>query len=153
MSQPTPIELENYMALAQRVMLSFQLIEEGLKAYLSIARDVVKASIPKELDFVFTSEEIDAMPLGRLTQAFGRYTKNRDLVQDLNRIRPMRNHASHKAFVYGFYSDFVEEIDFEEEFRSLEEARSAASTVFQALSREIDQVSDLLSAIKKPSEA
>jgi len=144
MHTPAPSDVANYMALAQKVMLHFQLVEEGLKAYLSLARQVIQRTIPKELDFRLADEEIDAWPLGRLTSAFARHSRNAELVQALNRLRPLRNHVSHKAFAYGFYSDFTEEIDFAKESRTLMEAHDVSAKAFEALALEIDAISNLL---------
>jgi len=153
MPLPTSTEVANYMNTAQRVVLQFQFVEEALKAYISVVRDILQASIPAEIDFRQSHEEIDSMPLGRLIQTFGRYTRNQELLRQLTQLTPLRNHVAHKALAYGFYSSFTEDIEFEQESKALEDARQASGSAFLALNTEIDLVNRLLSSKKSPSEA
>ena len=144
MHDVTQEEINEYMSVAQRSMLQFQLIEEGLKAHISIAHQVIQRSIPAELHFKFSNEEIDSMPLERLINTFTRYTRNSVLVKQLNEIRGLRNHLAHRAFALAFFSTLDDESDFPGDFAKVKQAQTSSASAFLALKEEIDLVDSIL---------
>ncbi len=109
-----------------------------------MVNEIIRRSIPEEIDFIVTHSEIDSMPLERLLNAFGKHTKNRALLVRLNRLRSTRNHVAHKAFVLAFYSSFESSVDFHAELVKLESARDQSGKAFIDLKEELD----LLDALK-----
>jgi hypothetical protein len=146
MSYVTAEEYERYMNAAQSAMFQFQLIEEGLKAYLWMINEIIRSSIPDKIDFNVPHSEIDSMPLERLLNVFGKHTKNRALLKQLNRLRASRNHVAHKAFVLAFYCTFETGVDFHSELATLESARDESAKAFLELKEELDMLESLKTA-------
>jgi hypothetical protein len=133
-------EIDRYMNAAQSAMFQYQLIEEGLKTCISMTHQVIKTAIPSDVSFDYQDSEFDSMPLERLLNVFGRLTKNKALVKQLNGLRESRNYVAHKAFALAFFSSVSEKVDFQKELKKVRAAQEASVKAFMALKDELDRL-------------
>lgn len=140
----TPKEdVDLYMNAAQSAMFQYQLIEEGLKSYISMAHDVIRAKLPSELHFDYRDSEYESMPLERLLNVFGKLSRNKVLIKQLNALREPRNYVAHKAFALAFFSSVSDKVDFEVEYKRVKAAQELSIRGFMALKEELDAMSAL----------
>ncbi len=134
-------EIKLYMNAAQSAMFQYQMIEEALKAYISLAHKVIRSRIPHEVNFDYQDSEFESMPLERLLNVFARLTKNKKLVKELNALRTHRNYIAHKAFALVFLSHVSGTVAFRKEFKKVLAARDVSINAFLALKEELDKMS------------
>ena len=151
MKQIDRADVDRYMNAAQSAMFQYQLIEEGLKSCISMAHQIIRSGIPVELTFDYRDTEFESMPLERLLNVFGRLTKNKALVKQLNGLRESRNYVAHKAFALAFFSSVNENVNFQEEFKKVVAAQEESIKGFFALKEELDRMLALKNRIVPPA--
>ena len=134
----------------QNALFYFQMIEEGLKTYVSKAHEVIERSLPSELVFRSDPKEYENAPLERLIKLFAKVTRNEDLVGRLSKLLEPRNHCAHRAYALAFLSKVRPSVDMYAEVRKVAEAGSAAAEVFFALQEELEGIASLKSRVSMP---
>ena len=66
-----------------------------------------------------SNDELDELPLGKLISLLRKVLPGSNVLSDLERLRPERNHCAHRALVLCFISDVSDVISLEKEFRRL----------------------------------
>jgi hypothetical protein len=79
-----------------------------------------------------SNDELDELPLGRLISLLRKVLPGSNVLSDLERLRPERNHCAHRALVLCFISDVSDVISLEKEFRRLCNTRQLAWSSFEA---------------------
>ena len=139
-----------YLREVQNALFYFQMIEEGLKTYVSKAHEVIQRSLPSELVFRSDPKEYENAPLERLIKLFAKVTRNEDLVGRLSRLLEPRNHCAHRAYALAFLSKVRPGVDMDAELRKVAEAGRAAAEVFDALQDELEEIASLKSRVSVP---
>lgn len=95
---------DTYIAALHHALLSFQMIEEGLKACVGMSHEIIQETTPLPTVFNFDRKAIVEAPLGRLITMFSRVSQNADLVKELRKIAEWRDFCAHNAFRHEMYS-------------------------------------------------
>jgi hypothetical protein len=90
---------ESYKATTLRILGSFQLLEFALKGYIGLAYKVIKRSVGQRIHFNYSEKDVEAFPLERLLNVFGKLNENTDLLKRLNKLREERNHIAHRSLI------------------------------------------------------
>ncbi len=88
-----------YKAATLRILGNFQLLEFGLKAYISRAYSVIKKRVGSEMHFGYSAKDVEDFPLERLLNVFSKLNANKELISRLNKLRSERNHIAHKSLI------------------------------------------------------
>ena len=80
------------------------------------------------------------MSLERLLNIFSKYSKNRKLIAQLNKLREQRNHIAHKAFSYAFLNSLNDNEISDFELEKMISMRDASIEGFMAIRRELDWI-------------
>jgi hypothetical protein len=134
----------------QNALFYFQMIEEGLKTYVSKAHEVIQCSLPSELVFRSDPREYENAPLERLIKLFAKVTRNEDLVDRLSKLLKPRNYCAHRAYALAFLSKVRPGVDMKAEVRKAAEAGSAAEEIFFELQAELEGIASLKSRVSMP---
>ncbi|MGI0134277.1 MAG: hypothetical protein ACREBW_04895, partial [Candidatus Micrarchaeaceae archaeon] len=105
MNPKASVSHERYLHQAQFALFGCQMVEEVLKSLLMYARDVNRIAPAEYAPVSESNDELDESPLGRLIVLFHRALPDSNLLPDLQRLRPERNHCAHRALAFGFLSD------------------------------------------------
>lgn len=104
MENPTlPPPKEFYSSSVGHALGGFQLLEEGLKNYIGLHHETVRALVAGRVHFDYRKSDFQDAALGRLLTIFSKVCSNRKLVEDIRRLVKHRDHAAHQAFtrLYG----------------------------------------------------
>ena len=88
-----------------RLLGGFQLLEEALKVYISVAYELIQDCLNNKIPFNYSSTDIENYPLERLLSIFTKLSKNEELYSRLNKLRDVRNHVAHQSLVAIIGSD------------------------------------------------
>lgn len=144
-----PITHERYLHQAQFALFGCQMTEEALKSILMHARDVNRIAPTEYAPISQSNDELDELPLGRLIPLFRKVLPGSNILPDLERLRPERNHCAHRALVLCFISDVSDNISLEKEFARLSSTRQLAWSCFEALKPELAAAEKRLAALLK----
>lgn len=133
-------KFNRYITASQSAMLQYQLIEVALKMYIKNMHFLIKSKLPPELNFDYKESEFDSMPLERLLNVFSKYSKNEDLIRQLNKLREQRNYVAHKAFSYAFLNSFNYSENSDFELEKIISMRDASIQGFMAIKRELEWI-------------
>lgn len=88
-----------YKAATLRMLGSFQLLEFALKAYIGRAYSVIRSSVNEKVHFGYSAKDVEAFPLERLLNVFGKLNSNADLITRLNKLKDERNQLAHRSLL------------------------------------------------------
>jgi len=134
-------KFDQYIAASQSAMLQYQLIECALKSYIKNIHVLIKSRMPSELNFAYNAGDFDLMSLERLLNIFSKYSKNKNLISQLNKLREQRNYIAHKSFSYAFLNAFNDNEISDLELRKIISMRDASIDGFIAIKNELDWIS------------
>lgn len=89
----------NYELATIRLLGGFQLVEEALKIYITLAYELIQDCLNDKIPFNYTASDVENFPLERLLNTFGKLNRNRELLARLNKLRDIRNHVAHQSLV------------------------------------------------------
>jgi hypothetical protein len=133
MNQEAPVTHERYLHQAQFALFGCQMVEEVLKSLVMHARDVNRIAPAEYAPISESNDELDELPLGRLIPLFRKVLPGSNILPDLERLRPERNHCAHRALVLCFISDVSDDISLDKEFARISIARQLAWSCFEVL--------------------
>lgn len=90
---------QRYRNAVGQALAGFQLIEEGLKVYLSAYHTLVRALLPDEIAYGYTGDDLRDAPLGTLLRAFARANANETLIRELRAEQGLRDELAHRAYL------------------------------------------------------
>lgn len=82
-----------------RLLGSFQLLEFALKLYVGLSYKVIKARVEGFVQFDYTENDLDDLPLGRLLNLFKKLNSNAELLARLQKLQTERNHIAHRSLL------------------------------------------------------
>jgi hypothetical protein len=89
----------NYELATIRLLGGFQLVEEALKIYITLAYELIQDCLSDKIPFNYTASDVENFPLERLLNTFGKLNRNKELLARLNKLRDIRNHVAHQSLV------------------------------------------------------
>ena len=127
----------------------FQWREELLRQYLLGAHFVMSMKLEGVLAFQpFTQKDLERDSLAQLPDKFKRLNSNRALIDEIERLRPIRNHCAHRGYLVKFKDDY-DESSLRDEIRQLTKTSAEADECVKQLLNEIVR---LEKAIQKTKE-
>lgn len=81
------------------IVFDFQMIEEALKRYLTVAYGIIGEATRGKLPVKLSRTDVEDLPLGRLIDRFAKFTDDAGLVRDLHKLRSERDRCAHRAFM------------------------------------------------------
>ena len=124
---------ERYLHQVQFALFGCQMVEEALKSLLMCARDINRIAPAEYARISESNDELNELPLGRLILLFHTVLPDSNMLPDLQRLRPERNHCAHRALTFCFLSDISGAISLDKEFARISAARQLAWSCFEAL--------------------
>ena len=79
-------------------MCGFQLLEEGLKTYIQIYHNAVRAHLPPELTYRYSVADVEGASLGKIVSVFSKTSARNDLIEELRSLTKSRDELAHSAF-------------------------------------------------------
>jgi hypothetical protein len=143
-----PVTHERYLHQAQFALFGCQMVEEALKSLLMFARDINCIASAEYAPVSESNDELDELPLGRLISLLRKVLPGSNVLSDLERLRPERNHCAHRALVLCFMSDVSDVISLEREFVRLCNTRQLAWSSFEALKLQLAAVEKRLAVLR-----
>lgn len=77
----------------------FQLLEEGLKTYIGVYHQTVRAVLNGRLHYDYDQSDVQEAPLGRLLTVFAKICSNEELLAEMRSLLKHRDQAAHQAFI------------------------------------------------------
>jgi hypothetical protein len=104
------MEKDEFYLRVARSLSGCQLVEEGLKLYITEALQLVEKCLDKKMPFKMRGQDYENSSLERLIEAFKKLSDQPALVAALNKFKDDRNFLSHQAITHcldggGDYSD------------------------------------------------
>jgi hypothetical protein len=151
MKQSTEVLRDVYLREVQYALFHFQMIEEGLKTYISEVHEVIQRSLPSEVVFRSDPKEYESAPLERLIKLFAKVTRNDDLVSRLKKLIRPRNHCAHRAYAHVGLLKVRPGVDMDAELRKIAESGSAAAEAFFDIQTELHGIASLKYRVPHPT--
>lgn len=142
---------ERYLHQAQFALFGCQMVEAALKSLLMYVRDVNRIASAEYGPISESNDELDELSLGRLIILFRSALPGSNILPDLERLRPERNHCAHRALVLCFISDVSDDISLDKEFVRILSARQLAWSCFEALKPVLAAAEKRLATLSKAS--
>jgi hypothetical protein len=89
----------NYELATIRLLGGFQLVEEALKIYITLAYELIQDCLKEKIPFNYSASDVENFPLERLLNTFGKLSRSDELLVRLNKLRDVRNHVAHQSLV------------------------------------------------------
>lgn len=90
---------QEFGAGVSHALTVFQVIEEGLKQYITYSFKLIRARLDPSIPFEFNGKDYENAALGKLIKIFSKLSDNKVLIESLNKITSNRNYVAHKAMV------------------------------------------------------
>lgn len=120
-----------------KTLYVFQWIEELLRQYLLRAHLVISMRLEGILTFEpLIQKDLERDSLAQLLDKFKRLNSNRGLIDEIERLRPIRNHCAHRGYLVKFKDDYDESI-LRNEIRRLTKTSAEADACVKKLLHEI----------------
>ena len=88
----------HYREASTQALCGFQLLEEGLKTYIQIYHNAVRAHLPPALIYKYAGADVQEASLGKLVSVFSKTSARDDLVKELRSLIKSRNELAHFSF-------------------------------------------------------
>lgn len=90
--------------------MSFQYIEAALRSCIGVAYRIIRIRTAGVLQFKLDDDSLAKDALGTLVRKFSELIEDHELVENLKRLAPIRNHVAHEALLVS--ADEPEEVEF-----------------------------------------
>src|SRR4051812_8696020 len=85
--------------MVRSVLISFQYIEEQLRAYLSLCYDVIRNKLQGSIPFKYTYSDNERDSLGALISKYEKFSDDSRLINELKELVQHRNGLAHRGFM------------------------------------------------------
>lgn len=138
----TECDESNHLMLFAHVLAKFQFIEEGIRIYLRTVYALIKHRMRDEIQIKLSGRTLQGKSLSALLLEFERFNRNGQLIDNIRKLIPKRNHVAHVAF-YKMYENLVEGQDNTAHIEEIREIGNAAQKCVELLHQEIEVVENL----------
>lgn len=133
-------ELAEFSTEAHYALVAYQMIEEQLKSYITIAHKIIRLCLSNRIPYKYLPEEIDGYALERLLAIFAKLNDNDELIKKLNQLPKDRNYCAHKAYAQAYFKRVLDKQSLNSDCAKIKEMGKYAWECFQSLKYEIGQI-------------
>ena len=126
---------DKYRDYVTHALAGFQLLEEGLKAYIDTYYKAVRKLVGGRLTFDYHRADIDKAALGKLVSIFSKTSSNMDLVRRIRKLTDHRDTAAHRAFAH-LYGSSTSDAEFDRMSNEYVEIAGEVGTLLTELEAE-----------------
>lgn len=132
--------LSEYHNKLGKTLYTFQWIEELLRQYILRAHFVISVKLKGVLPFKpLSHKDLERESFAQLLGKFNRLNSNKTLIDEIKRLRPIRNRCAHRGYLVKFKDEY-DDADLRNEIREMSSVASEADKCIRELFNEIRQL-------------
>ena len=100
-------KLPEYLEVVRNILWNCQVIEAGLRRYISSSYDFIRIKLGDELPFHLNMSDLEKDSMGKLIRKFSKLSNDSEFIKELENLVPHRNKCAHEGFAikYKFLFD------------------------------------------------
>jgi len=113
-------KLAEYLDVVQEILWNCQVIEAGLRRYISSSYDFIRLTLNDKLPFKLNESDIEKDSMGKLVTKFSKLSNDSVLISELEKLILHRNKCAHEGFAIK-YKYLFDDSHFDDKLKTFKE--------------------------------